>query len=177
MTCYDGQMTSRIFSLAVILRWFLKVKQGSIILPKKNVRDSFWVPVPNSGCREHQQVKSLRGKGNFTLVLLPPVSSSMKGTSFPELGALKLILDTALLLMGTAESPLLSGNLSFHTLLTNTASCLSTSKGCPLWPGAHVPVQHLYYTTMPLRNPCEASLETEKSHCHISPLPFPGQND
>lgn len=129
-----------------IKRWFLKVKQGAVVLPKKNVRDWVWVPVPNSSYRKHQQEKSLKGKRNFTLVLLPLVSSSMKWTSFPELGALKLILDTALLLIGRAESPLLSGKLSFRTLLINTASCLSTLNGCTLWPGAHVPVQHLYYT-------------------------------
>lgn len=48
-------------------------------------RDWIQDPVPTNSCREHQQEKSLRGKGNFTFVLHPPISSPLLLSGYPSL--------------------------------------------------------------------------------------------
>lgn len=65
----------------------------------------------------------------------------------------------------SAESLLLSGRVSSHTLLINVASWLCTLKGCSFWPQSSC------------WKLCKPPLEIERPHCHISPLLFPGWND
>lgn len=77
-TCCDWQITLWFFFLALILKdSFSKTSTGAVILAMEDVKDWFRLSVHNEGWREHQQEQSLRGNGNFTFVLLPPVSSPL----------------------------------------------------------------------------------------------------
>lgn len=87
ISCTDGQITQWLLSLAVILKndFSKPRKEQWSCLRRMWKQDWIQDPVPTNSCRKHQQEKSLRGKGNFTFVLHPPISSPLLLSGYPSL--------------------------------------------------------------------------------------------